>query len=173
MSPNADVAIVGGGIIGCALAAFLAEDGMRVRLYEREEIAAGASGRNSGLLQHPMDEALTGIFAASEALYAELGHGFELPAETVGVLVVGEDAAALEPTRADIAARFPELRAEALDRAARGRARARRGPRRLPPRHRPPVPPAAATRAFAARARAAGAELLEGVAATPVAEAAA
>ena len=45
----------------------------------------------------------------------ELGHGFELPAEPVGVLVVSEDPAALEPTRADLAARFPELRAEALD----------------------------------------------------------
>ena len=172
MSANANVPTSrssGGGIIGCALAAFLAEDGARVRLYEREEIAAGASGRNSGLLQHPMDEALTGVFAASEALYAELGHGFELPAERVGVLVVSEDAAALEPTRADLAARFPELRAEALDPAtlhaaepalAEGLAGFRLDTGR-------PVPPAAATQAFAARARAAGAELLEGAAATP------
>jgi len=170
VSANADVAIVGGGIIGCALAAFLAEDGARVRLYEREEVAAGASGRNSGLLQHPMDEALTDIFATSEALYAELGHGFELPPEVVGVLVVGEDAAALEPIRAEIAGQFPELAAEALDaphelepalaedlagfRLATGR----------------PVPPASATRAFAARARAAGAEIREGVVATPTVE---
>ena len=165
MSANADVAIVGGGIIGCALAAFLAEDGARVRLYEREEVAAGASGRNSGLLQHPMDEALTDIFAASEALYAELGHGFELPPEVVGVLVVGEDAAALEPIRAEIAGQFPELAAEAFD-----------APHELEPALAEdlaafrldtgrPVPPAAATRAFAARAREAGAEIREGVAA--------
>ena len=170
MSANADVAIVGGGIIGCALAAFLAEDGARVRLYEREEVAAGASGRNSGLLQHPMDEALTDIFAASEALYAELGHGFELPPENVGVLVVGEDAAALEPIRAEIAGDFPELAAEALD-----------APHELEPALAEdlagfrldtgrPVPPAAATRAFAARAREAGAEIREGVLATPVIE---
>ena len=99
MSANApDVAIVGGGIVGCALAAFLAEDGMSVRLYERDVVAAGASGRNAGLLQHPMDEALSGVFAASEALYAELGHGFALPAESVGILVVSDDPAALEPT---------------------------------------------------------------------------
>ena len=165
-----DVAIIGGGIVGCALAAFLAEDGARVRLYERDELAAGASGRNSGLLQHPMDEALSGVFAASAALYAELGHGFELPAAPVGVLVVSEDAAALEPTRADLAARFPELRAEALDPAtlhaaepalAEGLAGFRLDTGL-------PVPPAAATHAFAARARAAGAELLEGTAATPV-----
>jgi glycine/D-amino acid oxidase-like deaminating enzyme len=164
-----DVAIVGGGIIGCALAAFLAEDGARVRLYEREEIAAGASGRNSGLLQHPMDEALTGLFATSQALYGELGHGFELPAERVGVLVVSEDAAALEPTRADLAARFPELRAEALDPAALHAAEPALAEGlagfRLDTGH--PVPPAAATQAFAARARAAGADLLEGTAATP------
>jgi glycine/D-amino acid oxidase-like deaminating enzyme len=167
---HADVAIVGGGIIGCALAAFLAEDGARVRLYEREEVAAGASGRNSGLLQHPMDEALTDIFAASEGLYAELGHGFELPPEVVGVLVVGEDAAALEPIRAEIAGQFPELAAEAVD-----------APHELEPALAEdlaafrldtgrPVPPAAATRAFAARAREAGAEIREGVAATPVVE---
>jgi glycine/D-amino acid oxidase-like deaminating enzyme len=170
VSANADVAIVGGGIIGCALAAFLAEDGARVRLYEREEVAAGASGRNSGLLQHPMDEALTDVFAASEALYADLGHGFELPPEVVGVLVVGEDAAALEPIRAEIAGQFPELAAEALD-----------APHELEPALAEdlvafrldtgrPVPPAAATRAFAARAREAGAEIREGVAATPVIE---
>ena len=163
---------MGGGIVGCALAAFLAEDGARVRLYEREHLAAGASGRNSGLLQHPMDEALTGVYAASAALYEELGHGFELPAEPVGVLVVSEDAAALEPTRADLAARFPELRAEALDAAtlhaveptlADGLAAFRLDTGL-------PVPPAAATQAFAARARAAGAELTEGVAATPLIE---
>ncbi len=167
---NSDVAIVGGGIIGCALAAFLAEDGARVRLYEREEVAAGASGRNAGLLQHPMDDALTDVFAASEALYAELGHGFELPPEVVGVLVVGEDAAALEPIRAEIAGQFPELAAEALD-----------APHELEPALAEdlaafrldtgrPVPPAAATRAFAARAREAGAEIREGVLATPVIE---
>ena len=163
---------MGGGIVGCALAAFLAEDGARVRLYERDELAAGASGRNSGLLQHPMDEALAGVFATSAALYQELGHGFELPAEPVGVLVVAEDAAALEPTRADLAARFPELRADALDPAtlhaaepvlAEGLAGFRLDTGL-------PVPPTAATQAFAARARAAGAELIEGVAATPLIE---
>ena len=31
-----DVAVIGGGIVGCALAAFLAEGGAKVRLYERD-----------------------------------------------------------------------------------------------------------------------------------------
>jgi len=45
---EADVAVVGGGITGCACALALAEAGMRVRLFEAREIADGASGRNGG-----------------------------------------------------------------------------------------------------------------------------
>ncbi len=168
MSTHADVAIVGGGIIGCALAAFLAEDGARVRLYERDEIAAGASGRNSGLLQHPMDELLTDIFNASEAHYRELGHGFVMPEDTVGVLVVGEDPAALEPTHADLAARFPELRAETLDAPHEAEPALAEDLAGFLIHTGRPVPPAAATQAFAARAQHAGAEILVGTAATPV-----
>jgi glycine/D-amino acid oxidase-like deaminating enzyme len=52
-----DFGVIGGGIVGCALAAFLAEGGASVVLYERDEIAAAASGRNSGVLQHPFDAA--------------------------------------------------------------------------------------------------------------------
>jgi glycine/D-amino acid oxidase-like deaminating enzyme len=171
VSANApDVAIVGGGILGCALAAFLAEDGARVRLYERDELAAGASGRNSGLLQHPMDAALVDVFAASEAHYRGLGHGFAFPPEAAGVLVLGEDPGALEPARSAVAASFPELRAEALDpdalRAAEPALAEGLSAYRLETGR--VVPPAAATLAFAARARAAGAELLEGAAVTPL-----
>jgi gamma-glutamylputrescine oxidase len=43
-----DVAIVGGGVTGCACAHVLAGAGMRVRLHEAREIASGASGRNGG-----------------------------------------------------------------------------------------------------------------------------
>jgi glycine/D-amino acid oxidase-like deaminating enzyme len=42
------VAIVGGGVTGCACAHVLAAEGKRVRLYEAREIAGGASGRNGG-----------------------------------------------------------------------------------------------------------------------------
>src|SRR4051794_41300632 len=44
-----DVAIVGGGVTGCACALRLAEAGRRVRLFEAREIASGASGRNGGV----------------------------------------------------------------------------------------------------------------------------
>jgi gamma-glutamylputrescine oxidase len=43
-----DVAVVGGGVTGCARAHVLAEAGIRVRLHEAREIASGASGRNGG-----------------------------------------------------------------------------------------------------------------------------
>jgi D-hydroxyproline dehydrogenase subunit beta len=151
-----DVAVIGGGIVGCALAAFLAEGGATVRLYEREAIAAGASGRNSGVVQDPLDPALSALYAESLEHYRGLGHGFALPADPVGLLIVGtqlgpappgatllEGAAlrAAEPTLAD------GLMAHRLE---TGR----------------PVPPAAAARAFAERARAAGAQLRVGAAAT-------
>src|SRR4051812_50033714 len=43
-----DVAIVGGGVTGCAAARVLAQAGLRVRVHEAREIASGASGRNGG-----------------------------------------------------------------------------------------------------------------------------
>jgi len=43
-----DVAVVGGGVTGCACARVLAEAGLKVRLYEARQIAGGASGRNGG-----------------------------------------------------------------------------------------------------------------------------
>jgi glycine/D-amino acid oxidase-like deaminating enzyme len=154
-----DVSIVGGGIVGTSLAALLAEEGASVTLYEREAIAAAASGRNSGALQHPMDEPLVAVYEASLELYRRLGHGFELAEEPVGVLVLSEDGEALERDRTALAARFPELSLEPVEdpRAlepglAAGLAAYRMDTGR-------PVPPAAATNAWAARARAAGAEL--------------
>ncbi len=43
-----DVVVVGGGITGCSCALTLARAGLRVRLHDDREIAAGASGRNGG-----------------------------------------------------------------------------------------------------------------------------
>jgi glycine/D-amino acid oxidase-like deaminating enzyme len=48
LAGDVDVAVVGGGITGCACALALAEAGLNVRLFEAREIAGGASGRNGG-----------------------------------------------------------------------------------------------------------------------------
>src|SRR3954451_11102470 len=92
-----DVAIIGGGILGLATAAFLAEGGAAVRLYERAELAAGASGRNSGGLQRPRDATRAPLFEESLEHYAALGerYGFPSPAVPVGTLVVAAERDAL------------------------------------------------------------------------------
>ena len=161
-----EVAVVGGGIAGTSLAALLAEAGASVRLYEREAIAAAASGRNSGVLQHPLDEALTAIHERSLALYGSLGHGFALPAEPCGVLVLGEDPEPLRREHDDLAARFPEVAPRWLEGAELRAAEPGLGEDLYAYRLETgrPVPPASATRAWAERARAAGAQLRIGVA---------
>ena len=49
-----------------------AADGARVTLVEREEVAFGASGRNSGVIQQPFDPALVGLYRRSLELYRDL-----------------------------------------------------------------------------------------------------
>jgi glycine/D-amino acid oxidase-like deaminating enzyme len=159
-----DVAVIGGGIAGCATAALLAEAGATVTLFEREAIAAGASGRNSGILQHPMDPALVGLYEASLALYRDLD-GFDLP-EPSGVLII-DDSDRLRAAYEAAAARFPELAPEWLEgddlRAAEPALAPDLYAYRVDAGR--PVGPTAATNAWASRARAAGARIVVGDAA--------
>jgi glycine/D-amino acid oxidase-like deaminating enzyme len=168
VSAPSDVAIIGGGIVGCAAAAFLAEAGVKVDLYEQDDVAAGASGRNSGSVQHPFDPVLSDLHAETLRLYRDLDD-FELPPEPAGVLMLARERATLEPSAADVARNSPELEPALLDPAEL---------RRLEPAAAPglwgcrletgyPVRPAAATRAFAKRAYAAGARFHEGETAWP------
>jgi D-amino-acid dehydrogenase len=167
-SAPVDVAIVGGGIIGTSAAAFLAEAGVRVLLAERAAIGAGASGRNSGSIQHPFDRVLAPFYHRSLQLYAEVGglttddpsvHGFRLPAEPTGILLVGHSRDAIQSEARGVAEMAPEL-APALVEGAELR--------EVEPLLAPgvfacriwtgyAVPPAAATDAFAVRAEQAGA----------------
>jgi len=62
-----EVVVIGGGVTGCSCALTLAERGVRVRLHEAGEIAAGASGRNGGF-------ALRGATAPYDQARADLGH---------------------------------------------------------------------------------------------------
>lgn len=45
---NADVIIVGGGVIGCATAYYLSKAGVKTLVLEKEEIGVGGSSRNGG-----------------------------------------------------------------------------------------------------------------------------
>jgi glycine oxidase len=50
MSGRPDVLVVGGGVIGCACAWFLAREGVSVTLLERDDLASRASGAAAGML---------------------------------------------------------------------------------------------------------------------------
>jgi glycine/D-amino acid oxidase-like deaminating enzyme len=168
VSASADVAIIGGGIVGCAAAAFLAEAGAGVDLYEQDEVAAAASGRNSGSVQHPFDTVLRDLHLETLRHYRDLDD-FELPAEASGVLMLARERAVLEPSVADVARNSPELAPQLLGPDELRRAEPAVAPGlwgcRLDTGY--PVRPAAATRAFAKRAYAAGARFHEGETAWP------
>jgi glycine/D-amino acid oxidase-like deaminating enzyme len=163
-----DVAIVGGGIVGCAAAAFLAEAGARVELFERDGLAGAASGRNSGAIQHPFDPVLAELHAETLRHFAEL-EGFELPATPAGVLMLATERSAVEGPAAAIARDQPELEPVLMDPHAVRELEPALGEAlwgcRLETGY--PVRPAAATLAFAERARRAGAALSEGSGARP------
>jgi glycine/D-amino acid oxidase-like deaminating enzyme len=164
------VAIIGGGIIGCAAAAYLAERGASVSLFERTAIGAGASGRNLGAIQHPFDPVLAGLHRETLDLYRSLSGedlGFALPVGPAGLLLLNRDANAVRRRARRMAVALPELRptfvAEARDlepTLAPGMAACR-----LETAY--PVPPGSATAAFASLSQRGGADLRIGVGAQP------
>jgi D-hydroxyproline dehydrogenase subunit beta len=162
-----DVVVIGGGIVGTATAEFLARDGLRVTLIEREGIGCAASGRNSGVVQQPLDAALASLYRAGLPLYRELAAdpdaGFVMPAQPSGLLYASLDPRAPAALALELRETQPELRAELLD-----------GPalRRLEPAIADdvtacridigyPVEPGGATRGFAAIARRDGVAIVE------------
>ena len=107
-----DVVIIGGGIVGASAAAFLAEAGATVTLVERDGLASGASGANSGIVQHPFDPVLAALYRETVGLYRELTAadvGFRLGAEPAGLIYVSADEAAVRAVDRSLAEAFPEL----------------------------------------------------------------
>jgi glycine/D-amino acid oxidase-like deaminating enzyme len=109
LGPHPDVAIIGAGIVGCAAAALLAEAGARVEVFERDRVASAASGRNSGVLQHPFDPIMAELYRESLELYREL-EDFEFAADPAGVLLLAFDPGELTQVAAEIGRDVPELR---------------------------------------------------------------
>lgn len=156
-----DVVVIGGGIVGCAAALFLAEAGAAVTVLEAEAVAAAASGRNAGSIQHPMDAERAELYEESVALHRRFG---VIGEEAARLLVVGPDAAS---------ATFDGLRSEPLDEAALRAAEPELAEGLtgvLVHGTGFPAHPAAATRRLAEEARALGATILEGTRASVVVE---
>ena len=98
MSQHADIVIVGGGIVGCALAYDLAGHGVQVELLERRELAREASWASAGIISPPVPWLETrvamGVFAYHrypelvEEIEAATGisTGFSMTGEIMAVL---------------------------------------------------------------------------------------
>lgn len=170
---SADVVVIGGGIIGCASAAMMADRGARVVLVEGTAIGAGASGRNLGAIQHPFDPVLAPLYHESlsryRALVASVDAGFAIPPEPAGLLLLTADADAAARQAARMRTEVPELDAHLLEpedvEALEPSLATGLSAVRLHTGY--PIPPAAATDAWARLAADRGAAIHVGRAARP------
>ena len=103
-----DIVVVGGGIIGTACAYELARAGASVTLLERDELAAGASGRNLGYVDTSKDPVLAPLARRSLERYAEVASDpptpFFLDPDPLGTLAVTIDEDEVADLRAWVAA---------------------------------------------------------------------
>jgi sarcosine oxidase subunit beta len=118
-----DVVVIGGGVVGAACAYELARRGSSVVLVERDELAAGASGRNQGWIVLSDDPPLRPMSAGSLAMYRELVEGTEISVrfdpDPIGHLMVATTTAGAEALRSRVADRQAAgTHAERLDDAA-------------------------------------------------------
>jgi glycine/D-amino acid oxidase-like deaminating enzyme len=94
----ADVVIIGGGIIGCSAAYFLAKKGISVALVEKGRVAGEQSSRNWGWCrQQARDEAEIPLIKESLRMWGDLGGevGADLGFRRTGVLYVTQSPADL------------------------------------------------------------------------------
>ena len=72
MADSADVVVIGAGVVGCSVAYYLAREGVKVTLLEREAIGSGASAHATGSLSLLGAEFSPGAsFELARAGYAE------------------------------------------------------------------------------------------------------
>lgn len=96
-----DVIVVGGGVMGSAIALELSKAGAKVLLLERGNIASGASGMSAAMLEAQLDSRAPGPFSdlamASRALFPALASellsltGVDIGFEACGILQVASN----------------------------------------------------------------------------------
>lgn len=170
---SADVVVIGGGIIGCAAAAIMADRGADVVLVERTAIGAGASGRNLGAVQHPFDPVMADLYRESLTRYRALADvtdtDFAISASPAGLLLLNPDADAAAVQARRMADAFPELVPELItaDDLVRLEPSLTPGPSAVLLATGYPIPPASATTAWASLAEEHGTGFVVGAEARP------
>lgn len=100
---TADVVIIGGGIIGCAVAYYLSKAGLKVTLLERDGVAGGTTGNCMGhLTVEPGPEFSYHLSKASVDLWDRIAaevQGFEY--RKTGAIWLAEDAADMDLVRGE------------------------------------------------------------------------
>jgi glycine/D-amino acid oxidase-like deaminating enzyme len=120
VTAQADVIVIGGGIIGAACAYYLARAGARVRVVERDFPASGTSRACDGLILYSdkASPAELALAQASAGLWAELAETLEADFEyaRTGTLVLYETGEGLAAGRRKVADLQPAgVRAEIVD----------------------------------------------------------
>lgn len=103
---NADVAIVGAGIIGLSCAHFLARRGMKVVVLERKLPGSGSSTRNGGGIRAQLGTATNlRLSVLSEPYWAEFEDrfGIDVTLRRIGYLFLAADENGLQPLRNQVA----------------------------------------------------------------------
>ncbi|MGH8250398.1 MAG: NAD(P)/FAD-dependent oxidoreductase [Steroidobacteraceae bacterium] len=96
---SAEVAIIGGGIVGCATAYYLAKNGVSVALFDKGRVAGEQSGRNWGWVrQQGRSPVELPLMMQSLRLWQQLPRelGEDIGFHQGGTLYLAEDAAQLE-----------------------------------------------------------------------------
>ena len=112
MNLSVDVAIVGGGIVGCACARAAARAGLRVAVFEARRIGAGATAAGMGhLVTIDDDPAEFALARLSMQLWREWGGWQAIERRATGTLWLAETAAQRDAAHAKLA----RLRAAGLE----------------------------------------------------------
>jgi len=93
MQAEADVVVIGAGVVGCAIARELCRFEASVLVLEKEhDVAQGASGRNSGVVHSgfnaPPGSLKAKLNVAGSRMFADLCRKLKVPYREIGTLVV-------------------------------------------------------------------------------------